>query len=170
MYSKNPFHNILTHLQVLHPYYGLPYIQHQWGGATEQAAEITAGNPDVKNWQDEAMKHLEDMVRSNLFRQSMDEPCNLTRWSNTTSWQSVPTLPLPHLPPPLCVSAHTMHIPVTNIVKLSWRAMIMMMDGDQNSASGSSSLTQMWQKKWTSFSGGRCITYSLLHVLLTNKS
>ena len=129
---------LIIHLQVLHPYYGLLYIKHQWGGADEQAAEIAAGNLNVKNWQDEAMRHLEDMVSFNLFRWPIDKPPNLTRWNNTTSQRSMLMLPLPPLPPPLHIGAHTMHIPLAmiNIANLSWRAMTMMTDGDQNSTSG----------------------------------
>jgi hypothetical protein len=41
---------------VLHPYYKLTYIKMSWGGPNEQAAEIDAGNPDVKYWKDEARK------------------------------------------------------------------------------------------------------------------
>jgi hypothetical protein len=47
---------------VLHPYYKLAYIKVQWGGDDEQAAEIEAGNPDAKNWQDEAKKIVEKNV------------------------------------------------------------------------------------------------------------
>ena len=49
-------------LAVLHPYYGFPYIAHQWGGDEERENNIAAGNRDAKNWQDEAMKVLEDTV------------------------------------------------------------------------------------------------------------
>lgn len=46
---------LLTKLgKVLHPYYKLAYIKLAWGGPEEQAAEIAAGNPDAKDWQDEA--------------------------------------------------------------------------------------------------------------------
>ena len=38
------------------------YIKLAWGGAEEQEAECKAGNPDAKNWQDEAHKILEGMV------------------------------------------------------------------------------------------------------------
>ena len=47
---------------VLHPYYGMPYIKHKWGGEKERQAEVAAGNPHAKNWQDEAMKLLEAKV------------------------------------------------------------------------------------------------------------
>lgn len=48
----------------LHPYYKLHYIERAWGGAKEQEQEILAGNPDAKNWHDEARKILEDTVRN----------------------------------------------------------------------------------------------------------
>jgi hypothetical protein len=48
---------------VLHPYYKLNYIQHAWGGEAERDEEIAAGNWDAKNWQVEARKVLENMVR-----------------------------------------------------------------------------------------------------------
>jgi hypothetical protein len=44
--------NTDTTCEVLHPYYKLAYIKHAWGGPEEQAAEIAAGNPDAKDWQD----------------------------------------------------------------------------------------------------------------------
>lgn len=47
---------------VLHLYYKLDYIKLTWGGAKEQE-EHENGNPDAKNWQDEAHKILETMVR-----------------------------------------------------------------------------------------------------------
>lgn len=46
----------------LHPYYKLNYIEMAWGGLEEQEAEIAAGNPDAKNWQDEAWKIIEKQV------------------------------------------------------------------------------------------------------------
>jgi hypothetical protein len=48
---------------VLHPYYKLAYIKLAWGGPVEQAAEIEAGNPDAKDWQDKALKIVEKTVR-----------------------------------------------------------------------------------------------------------
>ncbi|KAF8868815.1 hypothetical protein BD779DRAFT_1459077, partial [Infundibulicybe gibba] len=47
----------------LHPYYKLAYIKLAWGGPDEQEAEREAGNPDTKDWQDEARKVLETTVR-----------------------------------------------------------------------------------------------------------
>ena len=47
---------------VLHPYYKLTYIRLTWGGAKEKAAEIAAGNPHAKDWQDEAKKLVEKTV------------------------------------------------------------------------------------------------------------
>lgn len=49
--------------EVLHPYYKLTYIKMAWGGPDKQAAEIEAGNPDAKDWQDEARKIVEKTVR-----------------------------------------------------------------------------------------------------------
>lgn len=50
--------------EVLHPYYKLAYIGISWGGPNEQAAEIEAGNPHAKDWQDEARKIVEKTVSS----------------------------------------------------------------------------------------------------------
>jgi hypothetical protein len=47
---------------VLHPYYKLAYIKLAWGGAEEQARDRAAGNPNAKNWQDEARKIVENTV------------------------------------------------------------------------------------------------------------
>lgn len=47
---------------VLHPYYKLAYIKLSWGGPDEQATEIEAGNPNVKDWHDEAKKIVERTV------------------------------------------------------------------------------------------------------------
>ncbi|KAF8874802.1 hypothetical protein BD779DRAFT_1420492, partial [Infundibulicybe gibba] len=47
---------------VLHPYYKLTYIKLAWGGEKEQRAEREAGNPNAKNWQDEALKLVERTV------------------------------------------------------------------------------------------------------------
>ena len=49
-------------LKVLHPYYKLTYIKLAWGGEKEQFKEKAVGNKDLKNWQDEARKMLEDTV------------------------------------------------------------------------------------------------------------
>lgn len=38
-----------------------------WGGPEEQAAEIAAGNPNAKDWQDEAKKIVERTVSLRLF-------------------------------------------------------------------------------------------------------
>ena len=48
---------------MLHPYYKLAYIKMAWGGPDEQVAEIEAGNPDAKDWQDEARNIVEKTVR-----------------------------------------------------------------------------------------------------------
>jgi hypothetical protein len=48
--------------EVLHPYYKLAYIKLAWGGPEEQAVEIEAGNPNAKDWQDEARKIVETTV------------------------------------------------------------------------------------------------------------
>ena len=48
---------------MLHPYDKLAYIKLAWGGPDEQAAEIAAGNPNAKDWQDKARKIVERMVR-----------------------------------------------------------------------------------------------------------
>ena len=47
---------------VLHPYYKLDYIKMSRGGAEEQNIERMGGNPDAKNWQDEALKMVEKAV------------------------------------------------------------------------------------------------------------
>jgi hypothetical protein len=44
---------------VLHPYYKLTYIEMAWGGPKEQKKEQAAGNPNAKDWRDEALKIIE---------------------------------------------------------------------------------------------------------------
>jgi len=48
---------------VLHTCYKLAYIKLACVGAEEQEEEQAVGNPDVKNWQDEAWKILECMMQ-----------------------------------------------------------------------------------------------------------
>ena len=43
---------------VLHPYYKLNYIEEQWGGAEEYAADVKAGDPHAWDWQ----KHAREVV------------------------------------------------------------------------------------------------------------
>lgn len=38
-----------------------------WGGAEEQAKERASGNLDAKNWQDEALKIVENYVRTTML-------------------------------------------------------------------------------------------------------
>ena len=40
----------------------MDYIELKWGGAKEQAEEIDVGNPNAKNWHEEAMNVLEATV------------------------------------------------------------------------------------------------------------
>ena len=65
------FHHLLavsiSRSKVLHPYFKMQYIQKAWGGAEEQAAERVAGNKYAKNWHDEALKVVEDTVRSHVL-------------------------------------------------------------------------------------------------------
>lgn len=53
---------LLIDLSVLHPYYKFAYIKLSWGGPVEQAAEIEAGNPHAKDWQDEAKQIVDYTV------------------------------------------------------------------------------------------------------------
>ena len=48
---------------MLHPYYKLDYIEMAWGGAKEQEEERAAGNPNAKNWHNEALKILEQTAK-----------------------------------------------------------------------------------------------------------
>ena len=48
----------------LHPYFKLNWIALHWGGAREQERDRAQGDVNAKNWQDEARKLLEDLVRS----------------------------------------------------------------------------------------------------------
>jgi hypothetical protein len=50
---------ILILSTVLHPYYKLAYIKMAWGGPEDQARERAAGNPNAKDWHDEALKVVE---------------------------------------------------------------------------------------------------------------
>jgi len=52
---------------VLHPYFKMQYIQKAWGGAEEQVEECVAGHLNAKNWHDEALKVVEDMVSNASF-------------------------------------------------------------------------------------------------------
>jgi hypothetical protein len=45
----------------------MQYIQKAWGGAEEQAKEREAGNRNAKNWYDEALKVVEDVVHSQVI-------------------------------------------------------------------------------------------------------
>jgi hypothetical protein len=49
---------------VLHPFFKLDYIEHQWGGAKEQAEARRKGDRYAKNYQDEARKIVEKTVSS----------------------------------------------------------------------------------------------------------
>jgi hypothetical protein len=71
--------HINSTVEVLHPYYKLAYIGMSWGGPKEQAAEIDAGNPHAKDWQDEARKVVEKMVRClfHLHKITMLTMCKL---------------------------------------------------------------------------------------------
>jgi len=60
-----PGHNL--HTTVLYPYFKLSYIKLAWGGPQEQKDEREAGNLFAKNWQDEAQKILENVVRGILL-------------------------------------------------------------------------------------------------------
>jgi len=70
-------------MTVLHPYYKLQvaYIKLAWGGPEKQAAEITAGNIDAKDWQDKAKQIVENTVSpAALF---CNIALNTNRWHNT---------------------------------------------------------------------------------------
>ena len=56
-----------------------------WGGQEEQEAEIAAGNPNAKNWHDEALKVVEETMR-NYWKQAQEE---LESHLITTAEQSV---------------------------------------------------------------------------------
>jgi hypothetical protein len=58
-----PHSNYINCILVLHPYYTFRYIKLAWGGEEERLKEIENGNLDAKNWQDEAVKVLEQTVR-----------------------------------------------------------------------------------------------------------
>jgi len=73
----------LTCMTVLHPYYKLNYIQMAWGGPKEQQEEIAKGNLGAKNWQAEARKVIEGMVRF-VFCSCSDAADDI-RWSLTTA-------------------------------------------------------------------------------------
>jgi len=61
------FCGIHVYFTVLHPYYKLAYIKLAWGGPEEQAAEIEAGNPNAKDWQDEARQIVEKTVSCPIY-------------------------------------------------------------------------------------------------------
>ena len=47
---------------ILHLYYKLDYIKMAWGGLKEQQREQEAGNSNVKDWQDKALKTTEETM------------------------------------------------------------------------------------------------------------
>ena len=59
VHDNQPEFFILIHFTVLHPYYKLAYIKMAWGGPEDQAREHAAGNPNTKDWHDEALKVVE---------------------------------------------------------------------------------------------------------------
>jgi hypothetical protein len=61
---------------VLHPYFKLHYIKLAWGGAEEQAAE-RAGDRSAKNWQEEALKIVENTVSISVVSSLPDAVYNL---------------------------------------------------------------------------------------------
>ena len=48
---------------VLHPYYKLKYIEHQWGGEAEYLADVAAGHANARNWIAHARSVVEAAVR-----------------------------------------------------------------------------------------------------------
>ena len=56
------YHFYYRNISVLHPYFKLDYIKLAWGGAEEQAAERAAGNHYARNWHEEALEVIEDVV------------------------------------------------------------------------------------------------------------
>ena len=78
---------VITHISVvLHPYFGIDYINHKWGGEEEQQAEIEAGDADAKNWQEEALRLLENKVRT-CFKGSLLIQCNKTTTKMDEYWK-----------------------------------------------------------------------------------
>ena len=66
--------------EVLHLYYKLAYImiKIQWGGPEDQAAQFEAGDPNVKDWQDEAQKIVEKTISRSLH---LHKIMKLTMWN-----------------------------------------------------------------------------------------
>ena len=62
---------------VLHLYYKLTYIKHSWSGPKDQAAEIEAGNPFVKDWKDEAKKIVERTISYLLLKTDYTDSCKI---------------------------------------------------------------------------------------------
>ena len=50
-----------------------------WGGPDKQAAEIEAGNPDAKDWQDEARKIVEKTVHRLFYLLEIITPTMCTK-------------------------------------------------------------------------------------------
>ncbi|KAI9512980.1 hypothetical protein F5148DRAFT_1279246 [Russula earlei] len=61
-------------MHFLHPYYKLDYIELSWGGAEEQVKECAKGNHNAKNWQDEALKVVEETMEVYYKKQLRAEP------------------------------------------------------------------------------------------------
>ncbi|KAH7903215.1 hypothetical protein BJ138DRAFT_1020984 [Hygrophoropsis aurantiaca] len=59
---------------VLHPYYKFAYIKMAWGGPEEQERERAAGNPNAKDWHDEALKTVEKTMAEYWKERRRDVP------------------------------------------------------------------------------------------------
>ena len=53
-------------------------IKIQWGGPEDQAAQIEAGDPNAKDWQDEALKIVEKTISRSLH---LHKIMKLTMWN-----------------------------------------------------------------------------------------
>ena len=76
---------------VLHPYYKLMYIEMAWGGADEQKMEREAGNPNAKDWHDEATKIVEKTMAE--YWDQM-RPSTITKLASSSSSNPTSKRPL----------------------------------------------------------------------------
>ena len=83
---------ILIILTVLHPYYKLDYIKMAWGGAEEQEQQLVAGDHNVKNWHDEALKVVEHAMWDYWKEAQEESHCRpVTHKQSTPASHSSPT-------------------------------------------------------------------------------
>ncbi|KAG9315108.1 hypothetical protein JVU11DRAFT_4222 [Chiua virens] len=78
-YNKLDDKLVFTLALMLHPYYTLEYIKIVWDETEEQEKKCANGNPHAKNWYDEALKTVKNVM-----------------WSIHETMPVIPSLPSQH--------------------------------------------------------------------------